>query len=138
MMSLRILLTAWPRWIAPFAYGGPSCSTNRSRPFAFSRRRAYRPSDSQRSSVTGSRLGRSPRIGNSVAGRCRVALYGLSGFVVLSALTLVAEMDGSRKVRASTRGRVLRGVEHIPRLPGVAVHLLRSEERRVGNEGVRT
>src|SRR3546814_9299768 len=33
-------------------------------------------------------------------------------------------MDGSRKVRASTRGRVLRGVEHIPRLPGVAVHLL--------------
>src|SRR3546814_15359738 len=33
-------------------------------------------------------------------------------------------MDGSRKVRASTRGRVLRGVEHIPSLPGVAVHLL--------------
>src|SRR3546814_16747401 len=27
-------------------------------------------------------------------------------------------------VSASTRGRVLRGVEHIPRLPGVAVHLL--------------
>src|SRR3546814_19937853 len=105
MTSLRILLTAWPRWIAPFAYGGPSCSTNGSRPFAFSRRRAYRPSDSQRSSVTGSRLGRSPRIGNSVAGRCRVALYGLSGFVVLSALTLVAEMDGSCKVRASPRGR---------------------------------
>src|SRR6185437_11449097 len=24
-ISLRILLTAWPRWILPFAYGGPSC-----------------------------------------------------------------------------------------------------------------
>jgi hypothetical protein len=34
MMSLRILLTAWPMWIAPFAYGGPSCSTKLGRPFA--------------------------------------------------------------------------------------------------------
>ena len=28
VMSLRILLTAWPMWIEPLAYGGPSCSTN--------------------------------------------------------------------------------------------------------------
>jgi isoleucyl-tRNA synthetase len=28
VMSFRILLTAWPMWIAPLAYGGPSCSTN--------------------------------------------------------------------------------------------------------------
>src|SRR5690606_7832029 len=68
MMSLRILLTAWPRWIAPLAYGGPSCSTNSGLPFACSRRRAYRSSRSQRSSVAGSRLGRSPRMGNCVAG----------------------------------------------------------------------
>ena len=27
-MSLRILLSAWPMWISPFAYGGPSCSRN--------------------------------------------------------------------------------------------------------------
>src|SRR3546814_8883780 len=33
-------------------------------------------------------------------------------------------MGGSLKVRASTRGRLLRGGEHIPRLLGVAVHLL--------------
>src|SRR3972149_772663 len=24
MMSLRILLIAWPRWMSPFAYGGPA------------------------------------------------------------------------------------------------------------------
>ena len=34
MKSLRILLAAWPMWIAPFAYGGPSCSTKRGRPRA--------------------------------------------------------------------------------------------------------
>ena len=27
-MSFRILLSAWPMWMSPFAYGGPSCSTN--------------------------------------------------------------------------------------------------------------
>ena len=32
MMSLRILLTAWPMWMSPFAYGGPSCRTKRGRP----------------------------------------------------------------------------------------------------------
>ncbi len=74
MMSLRILLTAWPRWIAPLAYGGPSCSTNSGRPLALARSCAYRPSASQRAKVSGSRLGRSPRIGKSVAGRWRVAL----------------------------------------------------------------
>ena len=31
-MSLSILLTAWPMWIAPFAYGGPSCRTNAAGP----------------------------------------------------------------------------------------------------------
>src|SRR3546814_20267514 len=114
MTSLRILLTAWPRWIAPFAYGGPSCSTNGSRPFAFSRRRAYRPSDSQRSRVTGSRLGRSPRLGNSVAGRCRAALYGLSGFVVLYALKMG---------RAEWREEVVQYVL----IPGVAVSIKKKQ-----------
>src|SRR5438094_350990 len=31
MMSFRILLTAWPIWMSPLAYGGPSCSTKRGR-----------------------------------------------------------------------------------------------------------
>ena len=38
-MSLRILLTAWPMWMSPFAYGGPSCSTKRGRPCAAARSR---------------------------------------------------------------------------------------------------
>src|SRR5690606_2504302 len=133
MMSLRILLTAWPRWITPLAYGGPSCSTKRSRPFACSRRRAYRPSDSQRSRIAGSRLGRSPRIGKSVAGRCRVALYGLSGLLVLSALTLVAAvvvLSDARRL-ARTRLACMSRAEDIARLPGVAVHL-RDQRRQVG------
>ena len=33
-MSFRILLTAWPMWMSPLAYGGPSCSTKRGRPCA--------------------------------------------------------------------------------------------------------
>ena len=28
MMSLSILFTAWPIWMSPFAYGGPSCRMN--------------------------------------------------------------------------------------------------------------
>ncbi len=36
-MSFRILLRKCPRWIEPFAYGGPSWKTNFSRP-AFLRR----------------------------------------------------------------------------------------------------
>ena len=43
-MSLRILLTAWPMWSVPLAYGGPSCSTNSGAPRRASRRRWYTPS----------------------------------------------------------------------------------------------
>src|SRR5205807_827796 len=37
MMSLRILFTAVPMWMSPLAYGGPSCSTKRGRPFEIGR-----------------------------------------------------------------------------------------------------
>ncbi len=36
-MSFRILLTAWPRWMSPFAYGGPSCRMNFGRPWLAAR-----------------------------------------------------------------------------------------------------
>ncbi len=75
MMSLRILLTAWPMWMSPFAYGGPSCSTKRGRP------RARLRGCARRRLVLlpfldppGSRLARSPRIGNGVSGRFSVFL----------------------------------------------------------------
>ena len=32
MISLEILFCAWPRWMGPLAYGGPSCRTNLSCP----------------------------------------------------------------------------------------------------------
>ena len=37
IMSLRILLTAWPMWIWPLAYGGPSCRMNLGAPRRASR-----------------------------------------------------------------------------------------------------
>ena len=73
-MSFSTLLTAWPMWMAPFAYGGPSCSTKRGRPAACSRMRRYRPSRCHAASIPGSRFGRSPRIGNAVSGRWMVCL----------------------------------------------------------------
>jgi hypothetical protein len=39
-MSFRILLTAWPRWMSPLAYGGPSCRMNFGRPLAALRTRS--------------------------------------------------------------------------------------------------
>jgi len=74
MMSLRILLTAWPKWIAPFAYGGPSVSTNEGRPLAVLRIFSYKPLRSHAASIPGSRLARSAFIGKPVFGKLIVFL----------------------------------------------------------------
>src|SRR6185312_11204388 len=72
MKSFRILLNAVPRWMLPFAYGGPSCKTNRGLPLRACRIRPYRSSDSHRSSILGSAAGRFAFIGNPVLGRLTV------------------------------------------------------------------
>ena len=74
MMSLRILLTAWPRWMSPLAYGGPSCRTYFGRPCPAARSFAYRSSVCQRLRISGSRVARLAFIGKSVCGRFNVFL----------------------------------------------------------------
>ena len=74
MTSLRILLTACPMWMSPFAYGGPSCSTKRGRPAAAARIASYTFRSCQSRTQPGSRRARSPRIGNGVSVRFSVVL----------------------------------------------------------------
>src|SRR5688572_23601745 len=80
--------------------------------------RWYSPSLSQRASVSGSRLGRSPRIGKSVAGRCRVALYWLESLLVTAGAHAMA------RCRA-----VLMFQEDGTRLLGIVVHLRRQRRQ---------
>src|SRR4051812_29276770 len=72
MKSFRILLNAVPRWMLPFAYGGPSCKTNTGLPFRASRICSYKPSASHCASIFGSAIGRFAFIGKSVFGRFTV------------------------------------------------------------------
>src|SRR6185437_3602611 len=72
MKSFRILLNAVPRWMLPLAYGGPSCKTNMGLPLRAWRIRPYRSSDSHRSSILGSAVGRFAFIGNPVFGKLTV------------------------------------------------------------------
>ncbi len=60
---------------SPFAYGGPSCSTNGLPPSIrfFSSRFRYVRCSAHHRTRSGSRLGNSPRIGKSVLGKLRVA-----------------------------------------------------------------
>src|SRR5205814_6746545 len=68
-------LRAVPRWMSPFAYGGPSCSTNFGAPFRRSRIFPYRSMASHRPSVSGSLVGRFAFIGKSVRGRLTVSFH---------------------------------------------------------------
>ena len=73
-MSLRILLTAWPKWIAPLAYGGPSVSMNGGRPLEAARIFSYTPICSHCASIFGSRFARSAFMGKPVFGKLIVFL----------------------------------------------------------------
>src|SRR5215813_13431522 len=77
--SFRILFSAVPRWMLPFAYGGPSCSTNFGAPFRRSRIFPYRSMAVQRASVSGSLVGRFAFIGKSVRGRLTVSFHSGMG-----------------------------------------------------------
>src|SRR5215510_8657348 len=78
-MSFKILLRAVPRWMLPFAYGGPSCSTNFGAPSRRSRIFPYSSMASQRLSVSGSLVGRFAFIGKSVRGRLTVSFHSGMG-----------------------------------------------------------
>src|SRR5262245_19661469 len=78
-MSFKILLRAVPRWMLPFAYGGPSWSTNIGAPSRRSRIFPYRSMASQRLSVSGSLVGRFAFIGKSVRGRLTVSFHSGMG-----------------------------------------------------------
>src|SRR5579871_2019517 len=78
-MSFRILLSAVPRWMFAFAYGGPSCSTYFG---AFARRAMilpYRPIACHFASCSGSAVGRLAFIGKSVRGRLTVSFHSGMG-----------------------------------------------------------
>ena len=74
MMSFKILLTEWPKWISPFAYGGPSCKIKLFLPFLAARISWYNFFSCHCLIIAGSRCARLPRIGNSVSGKLRVCL----------------------------------------------------------------
>src|SRR5262245_63040991 len=61
--------------MSPFAYGGPSCSTNFGAPFRRSRILPYRSMAAHRASVSGSLEGRFAFIGKSVRGRLTVSFH---------------------------------------------------------------
>src|SRR3972149_4086840 len=77
MMSLRILFRAWPMWMWPLAYGGPSCKMKAPVPRRRSRIARYSASASQRASCAGSCRARAAFMGKSVAGRFSVSRYAL-------------------------------------------------------------
>src|SRR6266705_433344 len=66
-------------WMLPFAYGGPSCSTNFGAPFRRARILPYRSIAAQRASVSGSAVGRLAFIGKSVRGRLTVSFHSGMG-----------------------------------------------------------
>src|SRR5437773_9189095 len=63
----------------PFAYGGPSWSTNLGNPLRRSRILPYRFMDAHRASACGSLVGRLAFIGNSVRGRFTVSFHSGMG-----------------------------------------------------------
>ena len=73
-MSFRILFTECPRWMSPFAYGGPSCKRNNSLSLYLSLIFLYKSLLDQKSSISGSFLGNPAFIENSVSGRFNVSL----------------------------------------------------------------
>src|SRR3989442_8575706 len=79
--SFKILVSAVPMWMLPFAYGGPSCSTNFGRPARRARIFPYRSIAAHRASVSGSEVGRLAFIGKSVRGRLTVSFH--SGMDIL-------------------------------------------------------
>src|SRR5438093_13101627 len=79
-------------WMLPFAYGGPSCSTNLGAPLRRARIFPYRSIARQRASVSGSLVGRLAFIGKSVRGRLTVSFH--SGMDILQ---FYNEDDDSRR-----------------------------------------
>src|ERR687897_2012359 len=71
--SLRILLSAWPIWISPLAYGGPSCSRYLGEPRRAPRILPYRSISSQRATVSGSVACRFAFMEKVVRGRLQVS-----------------------------------------------------------------
>src|SRR5688572_11908385 len=71
--SLRILLRAWPMWISPLAYGGPSCSRYSGAPLRALRIRPYRSISSQRATISGSVVCRFAFIEKDGRGRLQVS-----------------------------------------------------------------
>src|SRR5262245_53574484 len=63
----------------PFAYGGPSCSTNFGAPFRLAWIFLYRSCAAQRASASGSLVGRLAFIGKAVRGRLTVAVHSGMG-----------------------------------------------------------
>lgn len=88
MMSLRILFTAWPMWISPLAYGGPSCSTNADDLWCAPESSGTARSFANHEEIANSRLGKSPRIGNAVSARLSVARASFGLIVLWSVLGL--------------------------------------------------
>src|SRR5436309_13535677 len=91
-------------WMFPFAYGGPSCSTNFGAPFRRSRILRYRSIADHRASVSRSDAGRFAFIGKSVRGRLIVSFH--SGIDIQrfynELMVTSAEARASRAVRAAT------------------------------------
>ena len=83
--SFRILFIAVPMWMLPFAYGGPSCSTNFGAPRRCRRIFPYRSMAVHRASASGSVTGRFAFIGKPVRGRLTVSFHsgmGIQRFIV--------------------------------------------------------
>src|SRR3990172_8498256 len=79
MTSFKILLSAWPMWMSPLAYGGPSWRTNLRAPgraaFLATICSKTLPS-SQARRISGSRCGRVPFMGEPGLGGGGVGLRG--------------------------------------------------------------
>src|SRR4051812_36087704 len=92
--SFRILLSAVPRCICPLAYGGPSWSTNFGAPARRARIFPYRSICDQRSSTTGSVVGKFAFIGKSVRGRLSVSFQSAMRDLVIVQKKTGAPPDG--------------------------------------------
>src|SRR5580704_6809314 len=94
-------------WMLPFAYGGPSCSTNFGAPARRSRIFPYRSIAAHRASVSGSLLGRLAFIGKSVRGRLTVSFHSGMGihrfYNELMAIPAEPQPRASTTVGASAR-----------------------------------
>src|SRR6266567_9647787 len=83
----------------PFAYGGPSWSTNLGNPLRRSRILPYRFMDAHRASACGSLVGRLAFIGNSVRGRFTVSFHsGMGIYRFYNDPMRVTRLDNGLKV----------------------------------------